>query len=172
MDLGIEEFRATSAKLKPQIDYGPDGASQDEPWTDMAGFRKWMEDLGLGKENAETLLQIVPPVTLAISHGSLLGVEKFIEANSESKHKVFEAGFLIFATGPNGDYIVVDVRENSGRTGWLPMAMVWGMDASQIREHFVATNPTLGDFLRASKEDWLNVPKDWYGARKQAASTP
>ena len=171
IDFGIETYRLTVAKLKPQIDYGPDGESQDKPWTDTTKFRKWLEGLGLGNSNTVALLEIVPSVSLALNHGPLLGVERFMEDNSESGHKVRDAGFLIFATGPNSDFIVVDTLEGSGQTGWLPMAMIWDMEPSQVREHFVATNKNLGEFLRASEEDWAEVPKDWYDARDEAAKT-
>ena len=159
------------ALLEPQVDYGPDGESQDAPWNDTPRFRTWLESLELGEANTEALLEIVPPVSLALNHGPLLGVERFIEDNSDSRHQVREAGFLIFATGPNGDFVVVDTRDGSGQTGWLPMAMIWEMEPSAVREHFVATNRTLGDFLRASEEDWAEVPKDWYDARDEAAKT-
>lgn len=171
IDFGIETYRLTVATLEPQIDYGPDGESQDKPWSDDTKFRKWLEGLGLGKSNTDALLEIVPTVSLALNHGPLLGVERFMEDNSESRHKVRDAGFLIFATGPNGDYIVVDTLEGSGQVGWLPMAMIWDMEPSQVREHFVSTNKNLGDFLRASEEDWAEVPKDWYDARDEAAKT-
>jgi len=171
IDFGIAAYESTVATLEPQIDYGPDGESQDEPWTDTPKFRAWLEALELGDDNTEALLGIVPSVSLAMNHGPLLGIESFIEDNSESGHKVWEAGFLIFATGPNGDFVVVDTRNGSGQTGWLPMAMIWGMDADKVREHFVPTNPNLGDFVRASEEEWATVPKDWYDARDQAAKT-
>jgi hypothetical protein len=170
-DFGIETYRRIVATLEPQIDFGPDGESQDEPWTDTPKFRKWLEKLELGELNTEALLEIVPSVSLALNHGPLLGVESFMEDNSESGHKVWAAGFLIFATGPNGDFIVVDVRDGSGRTGWLPMAMIWGMDATQVRDHFVPTNKNLGEFLGASEQEWADVPKDWYDARDEAAKT-
>ncbi len=169
IDFGIEAYRLTVATLEPQIDYGPDGESQDKPWSDVSKFRKWLEGLGLGESNIDVLLEIVPSVSLALNHGPLLGVERFMEDNSESRHKVRDAGFLIFATGPNGDFIVVDTLEGSGQTGWLPMAMIWDMEPSQVREHFVATNKNLGDFLRASEDDWAEVPKEWYDARDEAA---
>jgi hypothetical protein len=171
IDFGIAAYQATIATLEPQVDYGPDGETQDDPWTDTGKFRKWLEELGLGENNTETLLEVVPSVSIGLNHGPLLGVERFIEDNSESGHKVREAGFLIFATGPNGDFIVVDTLEGRGQTGWLPMAMIWGMDVIQVREHFVPTNPNLGDFVRASEEEWTTVPKDWYDARDQAAKT-
>ena len=171
IDFGIETYRLTVSTLEPQIDYGPDGESKDKPWSDTTKFREWLEGLGLGKSNTDALLEIVPSVSLALNHGPLLGVERFMEDNSESRHKVRDAGFLIFATGPNGDFIVVDTLEGSGQTGWLPMAMIWNMEPSQVREHFIATNKNLGDFLRASEEDWAEVPKDWYDARDEAAKT-
>lgn len=171
IDFGIEAYQSTIATLEPQIDYGPDGETRDAPWNDAAKFHKWLEGLGLGEDNTARLIEIVPPVSIGLNHGPLLGIERFIEENSNSDHKVFEAGFLIFATGPNGDFIVVDVRDGSGQTGWLPMAMIWGMDATEVRDHFVPTNPNLGDFLRASEEQWATVPKDWYDARDQTAKT-
>jgi len=171
IDFGSDTYRRTVATLEPQIDYGPDGESQDEPWSNVPKFRKWLEELGLGEVNTEALIEIVPPVSLGLNHGPLFGVERFMEDNSVSGHKLREAGFLIFATGPNGDFIVVDIRDGSGSTGWLPMAMIWGMDATKIREHFVPTNETLGDFLRVSEEDWASVPKDWYDARDEATKS-
>lgn len=171
IDFGLAAYRTTVERLEPQIDYGPDGERRDTPWSDSVRFRRWLETLELGKANTETLLEVVQPVSLALNHGPLLGIERFIKVNTEADHKVREAGFLIFGTGPNGDFIVVDVRDGSGRTGWLPMAMIWGIDAKEVREHFVPTNKTLGDFVRASEEDWLTVPKDWYDARDEAAKT-
>lgn len=171
IDFGIEAFQGTIATLKPQIDYGPDGETRDKPWTETAKFQKWLEGLGLGVDNTAKLIEIVPSVSMGLNHGPLLGIERFIEENSDSDHKVLEAGFLIFATGPNGDFIVVDVRDGSGRTGWLPMAMIWGMNSNQVREHFVPTNPNLGDFVRSSEEQWTTVPKDWYDARDRTAKT-
>ena len=171
IDFGIETYRLAVARLEPQIDYGPDGESQEEPWSDTPKFRKWLEGLDLGESNTKALLEIVPSVSLALNHGPLLGVERFMEDNSESRHKVRDAGFLIFATGPNGDFVVVDTRGGSGQTGWLPMAMIWDMEPSQVREHFVATNKNLGNFLRASEEDWAEVSMDWYDARDEAAKT-
>jgi len=169
IDFGISDYQRTVPKLKPHINYGPDGESQDEPWTDVPKFRAWLEALQLGEENIEALLEVVPSVSLSINHGLLFGVERFIEDNSDSDHNVLEAGFLIFATGPNGDFIVVDTRNGNGQTGWLPMAKIWDMDTNKVREHFVPTNPNLGDFLRASEEEWSSVPKDWYDARDHAA---
>ncbi len=171
IDFGIEAYQRMIAKLEPQIDYGADGETQDEPWTDTEKFRKWLDGLGLGGDNAARLLEIVPAVSIGLNHGPLLGIGRFMEENSDSDHKVLEAGFLIFATGPNGDFIVVDVRDGSGQTGWLPMAMIWGMDEIKIREHFVPTNPNLGDFVRASEEQWESVPKDWYDARDETNRT-
>ena len=171
IDFGVETYRRTIATLEPQVDYGPNGESQDAPWDDTPKFRKWIESLNLGDENTEALLELVPPVSMATNHGPLLGVERFMEDNSESRHMVREAGFLIFASGPNGDFVVVDTRDGGGQTGWLPMAMIWDMEPSQVREHFVATNKNLGDFLRASEEDWSEVPKDWYDARDESAKT-
>ena len=168
---GIAAYQNTVATLEPQIDYGPDGESQDKPWTDTPKFRTWLEDLELGDSDIEVLVEVVPPVSLALNHGPLLGIERFIEENSESGHKVLEAGFLIFATGGNGDFVVVDTRNGSGQTGWLPMAMIWSMDVTKVREHFVPTDRNLGDFVRASEVDWATVPKDWYDARDQAAKT-
>ena len=168
---GIAAYESTVSTIEPQIDYGPDGESQDEPWTDTPKFRAWLEALELGDNNTEALLGLVPLVSLALNHGPLLGIESFIEINSESGHQVREAGFLIFATGPNGDFVVVDTLDGNGQTGWLPMAMIWGMDAAKVREYFVPTNPNLGDFVRASQEEWANVPKDWYDARDQATKT-
>jgi hypothetical protein len=167
IDFGIEAFESTIATLEPKIDHGPDGETRDEPWNDTAKFHKWLEGLELGEDNTARLIEIVPSVSIGMNHGPLLGIERFIKQNSDSDHKVLAAGFLIFATGPNGDFIVVDVRDGSGQAGWLPMAMICGMKASQVREHFVPTNPNLGDFLRASEEQWANVPKDWYDARDQ-----
>jgi hypothetical protein len=168
IDFGKAVYQDIASKLDPQIDYGPEGESRDEPWTDNAKFRKWLEELNLGEKNAEALIEIVPPVSLAMNHGPLLGVECFIEENSEAGHKVREAGFLIFATGPNGDFVVVDMKDGNGQTGWLPMAMIWSMEAKEVREHFVPTDKTLGGFIRSSEEDWATVPKDWYDARDQA----
>jgi len=171
VDFGTVAYRHTIANLEPQIDYGPEGESKDQSWTDTARFRKWLGELGLGEANTGTLLELVPSVSLALNHGPLFGVERFMEANSETRHKIRDAGFLVFATGPNGDFIVVDVRDGNGRTGWLPTAMIGGMEQDKVREHFVPTNPNLGDFLRASEEEWKSVPKDWYDARDQAAAS-
>lgn len=171
INFGIEAYQSTIATLEPQVDFGPDGETREKPWTETAKFRKWIDGLGLGEDNAVRLLEVVPSVSMELNHGPLLGIERFIEENSDSDHKVLEAGFLIFATGPNGDFIVVDVRDGSGQTGWLPMAMIWGMDANQVREHFVPTNPDLGDFVRASEKQWASVPKDWYDARKRTMKT-
>ncbi len=171
IDFGIPAYQTTVATLESQIGYGSDGESRDAPWTDTPKFRAWLGTLKVGDDNTEALLGIVPSVSLALNHGPLLGIESFIKNNSESGHKVREAGFLIFATGSNGDFVVVDTRDGGGQTGWLPMAMIWGMDVDQVREHFVPTNPTLGEFVRASEEKWTTVPKDWYDARDQAAKT-
>jgi hypothetical protein len=171
IDFGLDAYRRTVARLSPQIDCGLGGEIGDAPWSDGARFRDWLETLELGGANTAALFDVVPSVSLALNHGPLFGVERFIRKNSEFDHKVREAGFLIFATGPNGDFIVVEVHDGSGRTGWLPMAMIWGMDAKTVRDHFVPTNETLGDFIRASEEDWPIVPKDWYAARDMAART-
>jgi hypothetical protein len=171
VDFGIEAYQSTIAALDPKVNYGPDGEMRDEPWNETGKFHDWLEGLGLGDDTIAKLIEIVPLVSIGLNHGPLLGVERFIEQNSNSDHKVFEAGFLIFAAGANGDFIVVDVRDGSGQTGWLPMAMIWGMDANQVREHFLPTNPNLGDFLRASEQQWASVPKDWYGARNQTVKT-
>ncbi len=168
IDFGLDAYRTTVATLVPQIDYGPDGESQDDEWTDTDRFRRWLETLRLGEENTEALLEVIPSISLALNHGPLLGVKRFMEENSGTDHKVREAGFLIFAIGPNGDFIVVDTREGSGKIGWLPMAMVWGVEATAVREHFVPTKKTLGDFVRASEDDWSMVPKDWYDAGNRA----
>lgn len=168
IDFGMAAYRSTVRALKPQRHFGADGEYFEKPWEDAPKFRKWLEALGLGPINTEALLEIVPSVSLGMNHGSLHGVQNFIEANSDSGHKVLEAGFLLFGTGPNGDFIVVDIHDGSGRCGWLPMAMIWGMDACALREHFVSTNSNLGDFLQTSESDWAKVPKDWYQARERA----
>jgi hypothetical protein len=168
IDFGLAVYHRTVSKLEPKIDYGPKGESRDKPWADADRFLKWLDQLDVGEENATVLAEIVPPVSLAMNHGPLLGVERFIEANSETDHKVREAGFLIFATGPNGDYIVVDASDGNGKTGWLPMAMIWGMESKEVRENFIPTARTLGDFIHASEEEWSSVPKDWYDARDKA----
>ncbi|YCM46937.1 hypothetical protein V2O64_24200 (plasmid) [Verrucomicrobiaceae bacterium 227] len=53
IDYGIEACRLTVATLEPQIDYGPDDESQDEPWSDTPKFRKCLEGLELGDSNIE-----------------------------------------------------------------------------------------------------------------------
>ena len=77
----------------------------------------------------------------------------------------------IFGGGANGDLIVVDVQTGGGQTGWLPISMVWGMEVAEVRNLFVPTNKTLGDFVRASEEEWSTVPKDWHEAKRHAAGT-
>jgi hypothetical protein len=51
------------------------------------------------------------------------------------------------------------------------MAMIWRMDAPEVRRHFISTDNTVGQFLRASEEEWKTVPKDWYGARDSSSPT-
>ena len=169
IDFGIDDYREIVATLEPQIDYGANGMSQDEPWTDTPRFFDWLSQLGLGQENVNALLELVPLVSVALNHGPLLGVKRFMEENSGAGHKIRDAGFLIFGIGPNGDFVVVDTEHGNGQSGWLPMAMIWEMNATQVRDHFIPTNQTLGAFIRASEENWSSVPKDWYDAKVKTA---
>jgi len=166
-----DDFDHVAGGLPPYVDYGPDGEERDEPWRDDAAFKTWLAEHEFQHDVQDFLLHHLPRVSLAMNHGPLLGVQKFMEDNGDQDHQVLKAGFMIVATGPNGDFIVVDIQNGgagAGRTGWLPMAMIWRMEAPEIRSHFVATNATLGQFLRASEEQWETVPKDWYDARGAA----
>ena len=88
----------------------------------------------------------------------------FVEWNSDYGVSVLEAGFLIFALGPNGDYVVVDMLDGSGKTGWLPMAMISGMSTIEIRSHFIPVADSLGDFLLSSQKGDSKIGIDWYSS--------
>ena len=168
MNLGLEKYQSVVSGLEPQVDYGPDGESKDEPWSNVGKFDQWLSAQGFTDADRQAWITSVPLVTLSMNHGPLFGVERFIEVNSCTDHQILKAGFVIVGRGPNGDCVVVDIAESRGQTGWLPMGMIRGMPAASVREHFVATNPSLGDFVKSSEEDWSNVPKDWHDARNPA----
>ncbi|WP_435892802.1 hypothetical protein [Oceaniferula spumae] len=161
-DFGGKTFSDVIAKLGPQVDWGPDGEEPNEPWTDSPAFSAWLHSKKFSPAEIEYLLDTIPRVDLALNHGPLFGVARFINENSDD-HKILEAGFVIVASGCNGDFIVVD--RTDGRTGWLPMAMIWDMEAAEVSSHFVATNQNLAEFITHSEDQWLDVPKDWYDAK-------
>ncbi|MEI9895844.1 MAG: hypothetical protein WDN28_18710 [Chthoniobacter sp.] len=163
-----EDFDRVTGQLSPYVDFDDDGEVSDDPWLDDAAFAAWLVRRGIPKDVQDFLIGHLPRVSLAMNHGCLFGIQRFMEENGADGHQVWPAGFLIVGSGPNGDFIVVDIKEGAGRTGWLPMAMIWRMDAAETRDRFVATNSTLGQFMRASDEEWDAVPKDWYAARAAA----
>ena len=99
-----------------------------------------------------------------------MGASNFIKWNSDYGLNVLRAGFLIFASGPNGDYVVVDMLDGSGKTGWLPMAMVVSMSSDEVRSHFIPVAESLGDFLLSSEKGDPKLGIDWYSSNDELKS--
>lgn len=170
IDFGGDQLANTVKRLDAYVEE-PFEDDSEEPWEDYPEFERWLKTLNLGDHNTKALIRIIPPASLEMNHGPLLGVERFIEVNSEEDHNVLEAGFLVFATGPNGDFIVVDMESGNGKAGWLPMAMIWEMSVQEVRNSFVPTNGSLGALVLACEEEWDSVAKDWYDAKSRSENT-
>jgi len=101
-------------------------------------FFDWLSDRGFSDLEKKLLLTETPRINLSTNHGPLFGVKDFIERNSQPDAPVPERGFIIVASSPNGNDIVV--RRSDSSAGWLSMAMTGGKSHREIRELFVATH--------------------------------
>lgn len=167
IDFGMVDYLRTIKNLAPSVSHDANGPALEEPCQNVELFQQWLARLELGDANIEQLMKVVPSVSLETNHGPLYGMKRFMATNSEADCIVRESGFLIFGHGANGDLIVVDVRDGSGATGWLPSARIFDLDAEEIRENFAPVNKSLGGFLLDSEECWRLVPKDWYEAKRK-----
>lgn len=167
IDFGMADFLRVVKNLAPSVSHGANGPASEEPCQDFELFQQWLARLELGDANIDQLMKVVPSVSLETNHGPLYGMKRFMAANSEEDCNVRKSDFLVFGHGANGDLIVVDVRDGSGVTGWLPLGRIFDMHAEEIRENFAPANRTLGEFLLDSEERWRLVPKDWYAAKRK-----
>ena len=163
MTFGGEVFHKACSALSPHEDWGPGGLAPNEPWTDIGLFFDWLSDRGFSDLEKKLLLAETPRINLSTNHGPLFGVKDFIERNSQPHAPILASGFIIVASNPNGDDIVV--RRSDSSAGWLRMAMTGGKSHKEIRELFVATHQSLGELLRDAQYHWESVSKDWYEAK-------
>ncbi|MDQ8192705.1 hypothetical protein [Roseibacillus persicicus] len=163
VDFGIPDYLEAKKTLVPEEVAYPETALISEKQA-RRQMSKFLKNFDLSSENESSIKQVVPDNSLYCTHGPLMGVSTFIEWNSNFGVNVLRAGFLIFATGPNGDYVVVDMLNGSGETGWLPMAMVGSMSTAEIRSHFIPVAKSLGDFLLSSENGDPKLGIDWYSS--------
>ena len=109
-----------------------------------------------------------------INAGYLKGVGDLIERNSDPRcRQVRAAGFFIVGSGPNGDFLVVDL-EHQGATGFLPLELVFSKSSPELRELFIPIAPSLGRYLALSERS-TETPRDYWASKewiKQKKSEP
>ena len=169
IDFGTAALTEAKKTLTPEKEIDPQAVltSQKQAQKQLSRFLKSFD---LSPENESSIKRIVPDNSLYCWHGPLMGASNFIKWNSDYGLNVLRAGFLIFASGPNGDYVVVDMLDGSGKTGWLPMAMVGSMSSDEVRSHFIPVAESLGDFLLSSEKGDPKLGIDWYSSNDELKS--
>lgn len=120
-------------------------------WTDDARFYRWLKSQQLPRSLAEMLYYYAPERNFMAGSGYIYGVARIIEATEPSEGAdtrfIRDAGFLMVGSGPNGDFLVVDLTgPSAGAVGFLPIEMVWGKSAEELRTMFIPICPTLGAY--------------------------
>jgi len=89
---------------------------------------------------------------------------KIISNNTEFFY-IFDAGFIIIGSAPNGDMLAIDWKKSEGKTGYLSHDDLWVWDQKVYPDpykYFNCLAESIGSFAIKAVDD-ENFPMDYYG---------
>lgn len=164
--------------LRSQPRYGAEDYSRTPPAipplkTDDKTFYEWLIKQKIPREFAEMIYMGAPETSFLEGSGYVNGVDAIIAENSSADQKnIRDAGFFIVGSGPNGDFLVVDVAfKGTGEVGFFPIETTSGKTPAQLREMFIPIVKSLGDYIRIhNSPDRLSLPMDYWAAKAKKES--
>jgi hypothetical protein len=163
------------ASVVPSLErFGGESYVTGEPvipprWTDENRFFDWLRNQQLPRSLAEMLYYHAPERNFMAGSGYIYGIASLIEATEPSegadRRFIRDAGFLIVGSGPNGDFLVVDLTgPTAGAVGFFPIEMVWGKSEEELLAMFIPICPTLGGYYAEYEKRRPKLPADYWAA--------
>jgi hypothetical protein len=122
----------------------------------------WLESLDeLPRAFVDFLKHHSPKNEIWAGAGFIFGEAVIMRRNKEFP-RALQAGLFILGSAPNGDLIVVDVREPSGAVGYLMHERMYSAD--DLRSLFAPVSESIGEFLYRINDHDSNLPDDYFQA--------
>lgn len=163
IELGASAYLAIVPKLLRYRGWIPPGEPETPAWSDESTFADRLRDQELPRALAVFLYDHAPERSLDINAGSLWGVEMLIDENSRDDYVIREAGFFIMGAGPNGDPLVIDLRQK-GVVGFFDHGShIYNDSPIELRSRFIPIAPSIGEYLASSEHD-NSLPRDYWSS--------
>lgn len=138
------------------------GATPGEPSLALLSF---LQGRGVSDSAIEHLRGYVLSGSDGVNAVDIYAEDGWLGANATDYVPIaLRDGLLIVGGCPNGDLVVVDVREQLGAAGYVAHDSMWGRPS--VRDVFLAVSPGLGAFVAGLDADTL--PLDYYEAKGRA----
>jgi hypothetical protein len=127
-----------------------------------AEFAKWIESLYmLPSDLVAFLKKHAPKTNLYAGAGSIYDQNTIMRENTANS-RFLEAGLFILGCAPNGDFIVLDLKEYPGAVGYVSHdRMDFGYEPRSV---FARVCDSIGEFMSRINADDSDLPDDYYEA--------
>jgi hypothetical protein len=122
----------------------------------------WLRDNKVSKGLASKLARPTLRNNVGIGAVSFYSEKDIMSVNSEEGVPIaLKAGLLIVGSGPNGDPVAIDVRDQTGSVGFISAGKMWS--AEDIRKVFLRVS-SIGKFAEGLSKD--TMASDYFEAKE------